>query len=107
MGETVLVTGGAGFIGSHLVDRLVAEGREVRVLDSLEPQVHRSSDGYRNVGADYLVGSVLDRDLIRSALEDVTSVVHLAAQVGVGQSMYEMERYVRDNCLGTSVFLEE
>jgi dTDP-L-rhamnose 4-epimerase len=103
----VLITGGAGFIGSHLVDRLVAEGHGVRVLDSLEPQVHGSSAGYRNPEAEYIEGSVLDRELVRSALGSVSSVVHLAAQVGVGQSMYEMERYVRDNCIGTAVLLEE
>jgi dTDP-L-rhamnose 4-epimerase len=104
--EAVLVTGGAGFIGSHLVDRLVAGGRAVRVLDLLEPQVHGGSSGYRNVEAEYLEGSVLDRDLVAAALEGVEAVVHLAAQVGVGQSMYEMARYVRDNCLGTAVLLE-
>jgi dTDP-L-rhamnose 4-epimerase len=103
----VLVTGGAGFIGSHLVDRLVDAGTSVRVLDVLEPQVHGSSDGHRNPEAEYLDGSVLDRDLVGSALEGVAAVVHLAAQVGVGQSMYEMERYVRENCLGTAVLLEE
>jgi dTDP-L-rhamnose 4-epimerase len=105
--SAVLVTGGAGFIGSHLVDRLVAEGRSVRVLDALEPQVHGASEGHRNLGAEYVQGSVLDRELVRASLEGIGAVVHLAAQVGVGQSMYELERYVRDNCLGTSVLLEE
>jgi dTDP-L-rhamnose 4-epimerase len=104
--EGVLVTGGAGFIGSHVVDRLVADGRVVHVLDAFEPQVHGSSNGYRNPEAKYLEGSILDRDLLASALKAVESVVHLAAQVGVGQSMYDMTRYVRDNCLGTAVLLE-
>jgi dTDP-L-rhamnose 4-epimerase len=105
--EAVLVTGGAGFIGSHLVDRLVAAGRRVRVLDAVEPQVHGSSAGYRHPGAEYLDASVLDRQALDAALAGVDTVVHLAAQVGVGQSMYELERYVRDNCLGTAVLLEE
>jgi dTDP-L-rhamnose 4-epimerase len=103
----VLVTGGAGFIGSHLVDRLVGDGHEVRVLDSLEPQVHGQSGGHRNPGASYVEGSVLDRDLVASSLDGVEAVVHLAAQVGVGQSMYEMARYVQENCTGTGVLLEE
>jgi dTDP-L-rhamnose 4-epimerase len=102
----VLITGGAGFIGSHLVDRLVAEGREVRVLDSIEPQVHGDAPGHRNDGAEYLEGTVLEADHVDRALEGVDSVVHLAAQVGVGQSMYEMARYVEENCLGTAALLE-
>jgi nucleoside-diphosphate-sugar epimerase len=92
--EAVLVTGGAGFIGSHLVDDLVAGGRAVGVLDVLEPQVHGESHGYRNSEAEYVEGSVLDRDLVAAALEGAAAVVHLAAQVGVGQSMYEMAGYV-------------
>ncbi|MEA2273883.1 MAG: dTDP-L-rhamnose 4-epimerase [Solirubrobacteraceae bacterium] len=105
--RAILVTGGAGFIGSHLVDRLVADGHEVRVLDTLEPQVHGDSKGHRNAGASYVEGSVLDRDLVAPALEGVDAVVHLAAQVGVGQSMYDMARYVQENCTGTAVLLEE
>ena len=105
--DAVLVTGGAGFIGSHLVDRLVGEGRAVVVLDSLEPQVHRGSSGFRNANARYIEGSIHDRDALGGALDGVGAVVHLAAQVGVGQSMYEMSRYVGDNTLGTVSVLEE
>jgi len=104
--SNVLVTGGAGFIGSHLVDRLLVEGREVRVLDAIEPQVHGKAAGHRNPGADYMEGSVLDSAMVERALDGVDSVVHLAAQVGVGQSMYEMARYVEENCLGTANLLE-
>lgn len=104
--DVVLVTGGAGFVGSHLVDRLVSDGYNVRVLDSVEPQVHGETKGTRNEGASYIDGNVLDVDVLNPALEGVGSVVHLAAQVGVGQSMYEIERYVRENTLGTAVLLE-
>jgi dTDP-L-rhamnose 4-epimerase len=102
----ILVTGGAGFIGSHVVDRLVARGRDVRVLDALEPQVHGAGLGHRNREAEYVIGSVVDPHLVDEALEGVEAVVHLAAQVGVGQSMYDLTRYVSDNCLGTAVLLE-
>jgi dTDP-L-rhamnose 4-epimerase len=105
-GEKVLVTGGAGFIGSHLVDRLVEAGRDVRVLDSLEPQVHGEGKGHRNGSAEYVEGNVLDRDLVDRCLEGADSVVHLAAQVGVGQSMYDIARYVEENCTGTAAVLE-
>jgi len=105
--DTVLVTGGAGFIGSHLVDRLVGEGRAVMVIDSLEPQVHRGSRGFRNPGARYVERSIHDRDALGRVLDGVGAVVHLAAQVGVGQSMYEMSRYVGDNTMGTVALLEE
>ncbi|MGZ4400639.1 MAG: SDR family NAD(P)-dependent oxidoreductase, partial [Gaiellaceae bacterium] len=100
----VLVTGGAGFIGSHLVDRLLAEGREVRILDSLDPQVHpQGRPEYLASEAELVVADVRDRDAVRAALEGVDRVVHLAAAVGVGQSMYEIERYTSVNALGTAV----
>jgi dTDP-L-rhamnose 4-epimerase len=105
----ILVTGGAGFIGSHLVDRLVAAGHAVRVLDSLEAQVHgedRSPPAYLNPGAELLVGDVRDRAAVAAALRDVEVVFHQAAAVGVGQSMYEIERYVSANSLGAAVLLE-
>jgi dTDP-L-rhamnose 4-epimerase len=105
----VLITGGAGFIGSHLADRLLADGHEVRALDNLDPQVH--TDGER---PDYLaddvelqVGDVRDRDAVRTALDGVDTVVHFAAAVGVGQSMYEIERYTSINAIGAAVLLEE
>jgi dTDP-L-rhamnose 4-epimerase len=106
----VLVTGGAGFIGSHLVDALVARGHAVRVLDSLEPQVHGAqgrAPEYANPAAELRVGDVRDRTALRAALAGVDAVFHQAAAVGVAQSMYEIERYVSANALGAAVLLEE
>lgn len=103
----ILVTGGAGFIGSHLVDALVERGHRVRVLDALISQVH--GDGkpaYLNPEAEFIRGDVCDAEVVGRALDRIDAVFHKAAEVGVGQSMYEMERYVRANDLGTSVLLE-
>lgn len=105
----VLVTGGAGFIGSHLVDALVAAGHAVRVLDSLDPQVHgpgAARPAYLHPAAELHVGDVRDRAAVRRALGGVEAVFHQAAAVGVGQSMYEIERYVSVNSLGAAVLLE-
>jgi dTDP-L-rhamnose 4-epimerase len=105
----VLITGGAGFIGSHLADRLLADGHEVRVLDNLDPQVHPAGDrpGYLDPHVDLRVGDVRDREAVGTALEGVDALVHFAAAVGVAQSMYEIERYTSINALGAAVVLEE
>ena len=105
----VLITGGAGFIGGHLADLLLAKGREVCILDDLDPQVHGRSrkPSYVPPRARLMRGSVLDRAALRRALKGASQVVHLAARVGVGQSMYEPVRYVEANALGTAVLLEE
>lgn len=105
-----LVTGGAGFIGSHLVDGLLAEGHEVRVLDNLDPQVHgpaRQAPGYLSRDAELQVGDIRDREAVAKAMIGVDAVFHHAAAVGVGQSMYEIEQYVSVNSLGTAVLLQE
>jgi dTDP-L-rhamnose 4-epimerase len=104
----VLVTGGAGFIGSHLVDGLVDQGHRVRVLDALVSQVHgeNAEPKYVNPAAEFVRGDVCDRAAVDAALEGIDVVFHEAAEVGVGQSMYEIERYVRANDLGTAVVLE-
>lgn len=104
----VLVTGGAGFIGSHLVDALVDRGHRVRVLDALVSQVHGENPVplYLNSEAEFIRGDVCDRNVIDIALEGIDVVFHEAAEVGVGQSMYEIQRYVRANDLGTAVLLE-
>jgi dTDP-L-rhamnose 4-epimerase len=105
----VLITGGAGFIGSHLADRLLGDGHEVRALDSLDRQVHPAGDrpDYLQPGVELQVGDVRDRDAVRRALDGVDAVVHFAAAVGVGQSMYEIERYTSINAIGAAVVLEE
>ncbi|HEY7389498.1 MAG TPA: SDR family NAD(P)-dependent oxidoreductase, partial [Bryobacteraceae bacterium] len=96
MAKTILITGGAGFIGSHLCNELISHGCKVRVLDNLTPQVHGSGcrrPVYLSSDVELLVGDVRDQDAVRSALRGVDAVVHLAALVGVGQSMYQIAEY--------------
>jgi dTDP-L-rhamnose 4-epimerase len=107
--QPVLITGGAGFIGSHLVEALLARGVPVRVLDALDPQVHGPGATQPRLlppGVEFLHGSVTDRALVDRALRDVRAVVHLAAAVGVGQSMYAIAPYVEANVQGTAVLLD-
>jgi len=105
--EKVLVTGGAGFIGSHLVDELVGRGHKVRVLDIFEEQVHQGkSSDYLNKKADYVAGDVRNPRNLKKAMDGINVVFHLAAQVGVGQSMYEVEKYISHNTLGTAILME-
>ncbi|MHC2252809.1 NAD-dependent epimerase/dehydratase family protein [Bradyrhizobium embrapense] len=105
----VLITGGAGFIGSHAADTLLAAGYEVRLLDNLSLQVH-GPDGkrpsYLNKDADLMVGDITDELAIERALRGVDKVLHLASSVGVGQSMYDIASYVRTNELGTAQLLQ-
>jgi dTDP-L-rhamnose 4-epimerase len=113
MGKSALVTGGAGFVGSHLVDELIASGYSVRVLDRLEPQVHGPDAGeprfrpdYLHPDAELIAGDVADRVTVDRALEGIDVVSHHAAAVGVGQSMYEIDRYVARNTQATAVLLQ-
>ena len=103
----ILVTGGAGFIGSFLADRLIEKGHSVRIYDNLEPQVHQGRlPSYLNKKAEFIKADVLDYDKLKEAVKDIDAVFHYAAMVGVGQSMYQIKRYVNVNVLGTANLLD-
>jgi len=102
----VLVTGGAGFVGSHIVDRLIEDGYEVTVVDNLTEQVHDDKPEYLTDDAEYVWGDIRDRELMADLLADADVLNHQAGAVGVGQSMYEIEQYVDVNTLGTARLLD-
>jgi dTDP-L-rhamnose 4-epimerase len=105
----ILITGGAGFIGSHLADELLREGHRVRALDVLSEQVHGADPErpeYLDDDVELIRGDVRDADAVRRALQGIDAVYHLAAAVGVGQSMYQVADYTSTNNLGTAVLLE-
>lgn len=109
MEKLILITGGAGFIGSHLADELIDKGYRVRILDNLSEQVHGKNPQrpeYLNPDAELQIGDVRDAAAVKKALKDVDAVFHFAAMVGVGQSMYEIKEYTDVNNLGTAVLLE-
>ena len=109
MSKHILITGGAGFIGSHLADELLKHGYRVRALDNLSFQVHgsdRTRPDYLNPEVELMVGDVRDPEVMRRALKGIDIVYHFAAVVGVGQSMYEITKYTSTNNLGTAVLLE-
>lgn len=109
MGKHILIVGGAGFIGSHLTDELLQHGYRVRILDALGLQGHPGGGppGYVNRNAELHTGDVRDENAVAKALQDIDAVVHLAAAVGIGQSMYEISRYTSVNNLGTAVLLDQ
>lgn len=113
MDKHILITGGAGFIGSHLTDAMLARGYRVTVLDNLSPQVHADgemdADGwptYLDPRARRIKGDLLDEGVFEAALEGVTHLAHLAASVGVGQSMTNIVDYTRNNVMTAAVMLE-
>lgn len=108
-GRRVLVTGGAGFVGSHLVDALLARGDQVRILDNLDPQVHgpdRRKPAWVPADAEFIQGDMRSADDVRGAVRGMQVVYHLAAAVGVGQSMYQIADYTDVNTLGTAHLLQ-
>ena len=109
MSVQYLITGGAGFLGSHLADQLLDQGDRVRILDSLVAQVHGEGakrPAYLNPEVELRIGDVRDPQAVRAALQGVDRVFHFAAAVGVGQSMYRMAEYTAVNNLGTAVLAE-
>lgn len=107
MSRKVLVTGGAGFVGSHLVDALLQRGDDVRIYDNLTEQVHpHGVPDYLSPDIEFLRGDMLDADSLSHAVEDVEIIFHLAAAVGVGQSMYEIAHYMGANTQGTANLLQ-
>ena len=108
MAETILITGGAGFIGRHVAKAVLEQGNRVRVLDSLIEQVHGDRDQPEGLprGVEFIRGDVRDQAMVAKALKGADKVVHLAAEVGVGQSMYAVDRYVSVNDLGTATLFQ-
>jgi dTDP-L-rhamnose 4-epimerase len=106
MPKHILITGGAGFIGAHVANELLAHGYRVRALDNLVPQVHgpeRRRPAYLNSSVELLIGDIRDPEVLSRALDHIDGVVHLVALVGVGQSMYQIDEYTSVNNYGTAV----
>ncbi len=110
--KNILITGGAGFIGSNIALKLIAQGRNVTVLDNLTKQIHgenpEESQLYCSIKGkvNFILGSVTDREVLEKALEGQDVVIHLAAETGTGQSMYEIEKYCNTNIGGTALLLD-
>ncbi len=105
----ILLTGGAGFIGSHTADALLARGHRVRILDNLDPQIHGLSGTfpqYLDPAIECIRADVCDTEAVSLALDGIDAVYHFAAQTGVGQSMYDLRSYTEVNCTGTAALLE-
>jgi dTDP-L-rhamnose 4-epimerase len=108
MSQSILITGGAGFVGSHLADALLAGGHAVRILDNLTRQVHGEElPSYLSPEAELVQADIRDAAAVRRVLEGVDVVFHMAAAVGVGQSMYEIAQYIGVNTQGTAILLQE
>jgi dTDP-L-rhamnose 4-epimerase len=109
MAERVLITGGAGFIGAHTANELIAHGYEVRALDSLVPQVHgpeQKRPSYLSDDVELIIGDIRNSEALTRALKGIDAVIHLVSLVGVGQSMYQIDEYTSVNNFGTAVLLQ-
>ena len=106
--KNILVTGGMGFVGSYLVDKLIQRGHRVRIFDNLDPQVHpnRELPDYANPHAEFIQADIRDYDALKKALHGIEIIFHKAAAVGVGQSQYEIKKYVDVNTGGTANLLD-
>jgi dTDP-L-rhamnose 4-epimerase len=107
MSKRILITGGAGFVGSHVADELLRRGHEVRIFDNLTPQVHHHGwPNYLPTDVELMQGDMRNLDEVKRAVADVDAIFHLAAAVGVGQSMYEVSHYMGSNTQGTANLLQ-
>src|SRR5690349_24030506 len=109
MAKRVLITGGAGFIGSHTADKLIEQGHQVRILDVLDPQVHGAAHqipAYLNPGAEFIEGDVRDLSILNKVLADIDVIYHFASLTGVTQSMKDIHHYTDVNVTGTAALLD-
>src|SRR5690625_1575345 len=110
MKKRILITGGAGFIGSHLTDELINQGYAVRILDNLSEQVHGQNaevPDYLHPEAHFIKGDICDREIVSKALQDIDAIFHFEVKVMVSQSMYKIKEYTQVNNIGTAVLLEK
>lgn len=107
MKQNILVTGGAGFIGSFLVDALIKKGHYVRIIDNIEPQVHNGKiPSYLNKDAEFIKADIRDSKILKEAMRNINIIFHEAAMVSIGQSIYQIKKYVDVNSLGTANLLD-
>lgn len=105
--KKILITGGAGFIGSHVTDFLIEKGHDVRILDNLESQIHGGEKpDYINPKAEFIKGDISNIDVWKKSLDKVDTIIHLAASTGIGQSMYQPLKYLNSNIIGTTILYE-